>query len=127
MAVNEKTNRFGSSVVTSIPDNISMFSQAGHKLRIVSQIVDRSVLSNSEYQVIDTRQLIKLSNQKLKTVSHDDQQGIICLEEGGKYDKSLPNQLTELRFLTQKKCYGVIYLSSVTASKRRVVSGAISE
>jgi Radical SAM superfamily. len=103
MAKDDPTNRFGNSVVTSIPDNVPMFSQPGHKLRTSNRIVDRSALPNSEYQVIDTSQLTKLPGQKLETVVHDDQQGIVRLEENSEYDKSVPNQFTGPSFRTQKE------------------------
>lgn len=103
MAKDDPTNRFGNSVVTSIPDNVPMFSQPGHKLRTSNRIVDRSALPNSEYQVIDTSQLTKLPGQKLETVVHGDQQGIVRLEENSEYDKSVPNQFTGPSFRTQKE------------------------
>lgn len=103
MAKNGPTNRFGNSAVTSIPDNVPMFGQPGHKLRTSNQIVDRSALSNSEYQVIDTSQLTKLPGQKLQSVAHDDEQGIIRLEEGCEHEKTVPNQFTGPSFRTQKE------------------------
>jgi len=103
MAKNGTTNRFGNSAVTSIPDNVPMFGQPGHKLRTSNQIVDRGALSNSEYQVIDTSQLTKLPGQKLQSVAHGDEQGIIRLEEGCEHEKPVPNQFTGPSFRTQKE------------------------
>ncbi|MCK9395107.1 MAG: radical SAM protein [Methylobacter sp.] len=103
MAKNGPTNRFGNSVVTSIPDNAPLFSQPGHKLRTSNQIVDRSALSGGEYQVIDTSQLTKLPGQKLKNVTHDGEQGIIRLEEGYEHEKPVPNQFTGPSFRTKQE------------------------
>jgi len=102
MAKTEQTNRFGNSAVTDIPDNVPMFSQPGHKLRTSNNIVDRSALSN-DYQVIDTSQLAKLPGQKLQSISHDDQEGIIRLEAGSEHEQHVPNQFTGPSFRTQRE------------------------
>ncbi|MGZ5049778.1 MAG: radical SAM protein [Methylobacter sp.] len=103
MAKNGTTNRFGNSAVTSIPDDAPMFSQPGHKLRTSNRIVDRSALSESEYQVIDTSQLTRLPGQKFKSVAHDGEQGIIRLDENCEHEKPVPNQFTGPSFRTQRE------------------------
>ena len=47
--------------------------------------------------------MTKLAGQKLETVSHDDQQGIIRLEESCEHDKQAPNQFTGPSFRNQKE------------------------
>jgi MoaA/NifB/PqqE/SkfB family radical SAM enzyme len=102
MSKSEQLNRFGNNAATAIPDDAPLFNKPGHKLRTSNQIVDRSQLS-SEYQVIDTSQLTQLPGQKLKTFTHDDQEGIIRLEAGCEHEHSVPNQFTGPSFRTQKE------------------------
>ncbi|MDD1620218.1 MAG: radical SAM protein, partial [Methylococcaceae bacterium] len=103
MAKNEQTNRFGNNTVTAIPDDAPLFSKPGHKLRTSNQIVDRSALPQVEYQVIDTSQLTHLPGQKVKTVSHDGQEGIIRLDADGEHEHLVPNQFTGPSFRTQRE------------------------
>lgn len=87
----KQLNRFGHEVTTSIPDDVPLKRNPGHKLRTSNVIVNRAALTD-EKQRLDSYQLDKVTGQKVQFVSHGNQVGVVRMVD--EVEKGIPNQFT---------------------------------
>ncbi|BCB26937.1 hypothetical protein SKTS_18230 [Sulfurimicrobium lacus] len=101
----DKTNRFGETAKTDIPNDVPLANQPGHKLRTSNVIVDRSALAKQNKELEDSRKLAVPEGQEVQFVEEAGQVGIIRWDKSWKKDgeADAPNTFTGPSFRNKKE------------------------